>query len=80
MRLQVALAMRRSIGEVDAERAARGDVVVDFGIDSVLSRDTADRPQNDDVVLKPIGVAMVKGKERKGDRSLHARLNRYTFG
>ena len=101
---RAALAMRRSIGELNVERAARGEVVVQFGmglhtgdvvlgavglpersqydaigdavntasrmetltkefkVDSILSRDTAERLRDDGVALRPLGEAHVKGK------------------
>jgi class 3 adenylate cyclase len=99
-----ALAMRASIGQLNAARAARGEVVVQFGmglhtgdvvvgavglpersqydaigdavntasrmetltkefqVDSILSKDTAERLQADGVALRPLGEAHVKGK------------------
>jgi class 3 adenylate cyclase len=101
---RAALAMRSSIGQLNAERAARGEVVVQFGmglhtgdvvvgaiglpersqydaigdavntasrmesltkefhVDSILSRDTAERLRDDGVALRPLGDAHVKGK------------------
>jgi class 3 adenylate cyclase len=99
-----ALEMRRRIADLNAARAARGDVVVQFGVgihtgdvvvgtiglpersqydafgdavntasrmetltkefkvDSILSRDTADRLRGDGVALRPLGEATVRGK------------------
>jgi adenylate cyclase len=101
---QAALAMRKSIGELNAERAASGEVVIEFGmglhtgdavvgavglpersqydaigdavntasrmesltkefgVDSILSTDTASRLRADGVSLRPLGEAHVKGK------------------
>src|SRR2546427_89753 len=101
---RAALAMRRSIGKLNADRAARGEVVVqfgmglhtgdvvvgaiglpersqydaigdavntasrmesltkEFGVDSILSRDTATRLRDEGIPLRLIGDAHVKGK------------------
>jgi class 3 adenylate cyclase len=101
---RAALAMRASIAELNAARAARGEVVVQFGmgmhtgdvvlgaiglpersqydaigdavntasrmesltkefsVDSILSKDTAERVRDDGVALRPLGAAHVKGK------------------
>jgi class 3 adenylate cyclase len=101
---RAALEMRRRIADLNAARAARGDVVVQFGVgihtgdvvvgtiglpersqydafgdavntasrmetltkefqvDSILSRDTADRLRGDGVALRPLGEATVRGK------------------
>ena len=101
---RAALAMRASIADLNAARAARGDVVVQFGmglhtgdvvvgavglpersqydaigdavntasrmetltkeyrVDSILSKDTAERLGDDGVALRPLGEAHVKGK------------------
>ncbi|TMF59955.1 MAG: adenylate/guanylate cyclase domain-containing protein, partial [Chloroflexi bacterium] len=101
---RAALAMRASIAQLNATRAARGDVVVQFGmglhtgdvvvgavglpersqydaigdavntasrmetltkefqVDSILSRDTAERLRADGVALRALGEAHVKGK------------------
>jgi len=101
---RAALAMRASIAQLNATRAARGDVVVQFGmglhtgavvvgavglpersqydaigdavntasrmetltkefqVDSILSKDTAERLRADGVALRALGEAHVKGK------------------
>ena len=53
-----------AIGDAVNTASRMESLTKEFSVDSILSKDTAERLRDDGVVLRPLGAAHVKGKAK----------------